>query len=89
MYGLALETKLKYDPYLHQFIAVLIKQEIDFLLTVSHDHHTLWINLKSPAYITLTRYGARLLNKTVSLRAMVCRFKEMETLRAEKAGRQG
>lgn len=76
MYGLALEAKLKYDPYLHQFIAVLMEQEIDFLITASHSHHALWINLKSPAYIALVHYGSRLLNKTASLQTMLHRFKK-------------
>lgn len=79
MYGLALVAKPKYDPYLHQLIALLMEQEIDFLLTASHHHHALWINLKSPTYIAFVNYGARLLNKTASLQTMLYRCKKIQS----------
>jgi hypothetical protein len=79
MYGLALIAKPKYDPYLHQLIALFMEQEIDFLLTASHHHHALWINLKSPAYVAFINYGSRLLNKTASLQTILHRCRKIQS----------
>lgn len=78
IYGLILQSKLKYDPHFYQLIAILLEQEIDFLVTASYNHQAVWINLKSPAYAALINYGERLLNKTISLQVMLRRFKGIQ-----------
>lgn len=75
MYGFILESKCGYEPSIFQLIAILAEQEIPFIVTNSQTRLAVWVNLKSPAYITLTRYGLRLINTTVNIQSKMRKLK--------------
>lgn len=67
MYGLVLESRCGYELTMFQLIAVLVEREIPFIITNSKSRHAIWVNLKSPAYLTLLNYGSRLVDKALLL----------------------
>jgi hypothetical protein len=75
LYGLVLESKLKYDFHLYRFISVVSKADVQVILTLSPDCYRVWVDLKSPSYPILLSQHA-LLDKATKLHSILCKFKE-------------
>lgn len=81
MYGLVSSFKLESDPRMLKLISILLSRNIPFIITHSVQRHTIWVNLKSPAYAALITYGSRLINKTLTIHNCLQRFKAAQPAR--------
>jgi hypothetical protein len=76
MYGKVQTSTMPQRQELDEIALMLSEQKIPCVITVTADHYSLWILLRSPAYAVYLKQGIVPLKKALTLHSSLCRFKQ-------------
>ena len=78
MYGKVQTTTMPQRQELDEIALMLSEQKIPCIITVTKDHYSIWILLRSPAYAVYLKQGIVPLKKALTLHSSLCRFKKVK-----------
>jgi hypothetical protein len=76
MYGKVATAIMPQRDELEEVSLMFSEQKISCLITVTADHYSLWILLRSPAYMVYLKQGLVPVKKALALHSSLCRFKQ-------------
>jgi hypothetical protein len=76
MYGKVETAAMPQRQELDEIARMFSEQKIPCIITVTADHYSLWILLRSPAYAVYLKQGIVPLKKALTLHSSLCRFKQ-------------
>ncbi|MCY7282589.1 MAG: hypothetical protein LH679_03940 [Cyanobacteria bacterium CAN_BIN43] len=76
MYGKVQTATMPQRQELDEIALMFSEQKISCVITVTADHYSMWILLRSPAYAVYLKQGLVPLKKALTLHSSLCRFKQ-------------
>lgn len=76
MYGKVETAAMPQRQELDEIARMFSEQKIPCIITVTADHYSLWILLRSPAYAVYLKQGIVPVKKALALHSSLCRFKQ-------------
>lgn len=76
MYGKVETATMPQRQELDEVARMFSEQKILCVITVTADHYSLWVLLRSPAYAVYLKQGPVPLKKALALHSSLCRFKQ-------------
>ena len=78
MYGKVETATMPQRQELDEIACMLSEQKIPCVITVTADHYSMWILLRSPAYAVYLKQGLVPFKKALTLYSSLCRFKKVK-----------
>ena len=78
MYGKVQTATMPERQELDEIALMFSEQKISCVITVTTDHYSMWILLRSPAYAVYLKQGIVPLKKALTLHSSLCRFKKVK-----------
>ena len=76
IYGKVETSMMPEREELEEISLMFSEQKIPCVITVTADHYSLWILLRSPAYMAYLKQGLVPVKKALALHSSLCRFKQ-------------
>ena len=78
MYGKVQTATMLQRQELDEVALMFSEQKIPCVITVTSDHYSMWVLLRSPAYAVYLKQGIVPLKKALTLHSSLCRFKKVK-----------
>ena len=78
MYGKVQTATIPQRQELDEIALMFSEQKIPCIITVTPDHYSMWVLLRSPAYAVYLKQGIVPLKKALTLHSSLCRFKKVK-----------